>query len=83
MAFFLLPPPFPLIALSLFHPLLIKKDVEGVEVANRLPAASEMLAGLRRVLGFLESQILQMKKFAMRSAVDGVDVGEGETSMRW
>lgn len=48
-------------------------------MANRLPAASEMLAGWRRVLGFLESQNLQAKKVAMRSAVDGVDVGEGET----
>lgn len=58
---------------------MIKKDVEEVEVANRLPAASEMLAGWRRVLGFLESQNLQAKKVAMRSAVDGVDAGEGET----
>lgn len=58
---------------------MTKKDVVEVEVANRLPAASEMLAGWRRVLGFLESQNLRAKKVVMWSAVDGVDVGEGET----
>lgn len=48
-------------------------------MANQLPAASEMLAGLRRALGYLESQNLRVKKAVRKSAVDGVNVGEGET----
>lgn len=48
-------------------------------MADWLPAASEMLAGWRKVLGFLESRNSLVRKTARKSAVGGVDAGEDET----
>lgn len=48
-------------------------------MAAQLPAALEMLAGWMKELGFLESQSPRVRKAVRRSAVDGVDVGGGET----